>query len=74
MFDSSLCLIFSRWQTVSQSRIKKTGTTLYFSLRSDEESNYLLSQQAFIAQLSCFSGNIIRLDCIINSLGNADGL
>ena len=58
---SSLGLIFRRWQTILiTSRNKETGSNLYSSLRSDEESNFLLSQQVFIAQLSWFSKNLIR--------------
>ena len=59
---SSLGLIFHRWQTIFQSRNKETGSNLYSSLRSDEESNFFLSQQVFIAQLSWFSKNLIRSD------------
>ena len=66
---SSLCWIFHRWQIFFQSRNKETGSTLYSSLGSDEQSNFLLSQQVFIAQLSCFSSDITRLDVkLLNSI------
>ena len=41
----------------------------YSSLRLDEESNFFLSLQVFIAQLSCFSRDIMRLDVkLLNSI------
>ena len=60
---SSLCLIFYRWKTIFQSRNKDTGTTLYSSLRSGEESNFFLSQQVFISQLSFVFKRYYKIVC-----------